>query len=171
MRLEEAFLIVLLSFWLVISFFGQFKTGLVSRLRGQDVFHLIPNWRFFAPVPARRDYHLEYRTFSRGGAPTRYVRVEFLRQRDWLSTIWNPSKRRRKAFNTSVRRIMRCRIRFDEQASRRCVAYLHLLNYLQSTTFDANAYALQFRIIASSDYADDTRVRLAFLSDWHEIAR
>ena len=169
MRPEEAIFILLLAAWWVISLCGQFKPGYMTRLRGQDVFHLIPNWRFFAPTPARRDYHLEFRTRSREGRVSRYERIELLRERDWVTTMWNPSKRLRKAFNTSVRRIVRCRSRFGEPASLRCVAYLRLLNYLQSIVADANGYALQFRIISAADFADDPRIRLTFRSDWHLI--
>ena len=166
---EEVTFILLLAIWWAVSLCGQFKTGFMTRLRGRDVFHLIPNWRFFAPIPARRDYHLEYRTRSRVGRVSPYERIELLRERDWLSTLWNPSKRLRKAFNTSVRRIVKCRSRFGEAASLRCVAYLRLLNYVQSIVADANGYALQFRIVSARDFADDPCVRLTFRSDWHLI--
>jgi hypothetical protein len=169
MRPEEVIFILLLTIWWVISLCGQCKSGFMTRLRAQDVFHLIPNWRFFAPVPARRDYHLEYRTRSRAGRISSYRRIEFLRERDWVTTLWNPSKRLRKAFNTSVRRIVRCRSRFGERASLRCVAYLRLLNYLQSITADPNGYALQFRIVSAADFASDPRIQLTFRSEWHLI--
>ena len=171
MRPEEIIFILVLAVWLVTSLCAQFKTGFMSRLRGQDLFHLIPNWRFFAPVPARRDYHLEYRTRSREGRVSRYERIELLRERDWVTTVWNPRKRLRKAFNTSVRRIVRCRLRFGETSSLRCVAYLRLLNYLQGIATDSNGYALQFRIVSAADFADDPRPRLTFRSDWHLIEK
>jgi hypothetical protein len=171
MKADELLFALLLACWWILSLCGQFKTDLVSRLRRQDIFHLIPSWRFFAPVPARRDYHLEYRTRSRDGRISRYQRVEFLRARNWITTLWNPRKRLRKAFNTSVRRIVKCRSRFGEAAALRCVAYLRTLHYLQTVLADKQSYALQFRIVSAADFADDPCLRLTFRSDWHLVSR
>jgi len=166
---EEIAFICLLTFWWILSFVGQARTPFMSWLRCRDVFHLIPTWRFFAPAPARRDYHVEYRTMSRKGRISRYARAPMIGDRTWLSVVWNPGKRRRKAFNTSVRRIVRCRSSFGEIAARRCVAYLHLLNHLQSLCVDTGEYALQFHILSAADFADDPRVRLVLQSDWHQL--
>lgn len=168
-HIEEVALISLLILWWIVSLLGQVKTPFMSRLRSRDVFHLIPTWRFFAPVPARRDYHVEYRTMSRKGRISRYARVPMTSSRTWLSTVWNPGKRRRKSFNTSVRRIVRCRSRFGEAAAFRCVAYLQLLNHLQGLCLDASDRALQFHIISAADFADDPGVRLVLQSDWHHL--
>jgi hypothetical protein len=166
---EEIAFICLVTFWWILSLLGQARTPLMSRLRSRDVFHLIPTWRFFAPAPARRDYHVEYRTMSRKGRISKYVRVPMVNDRTWLSAVWYPSKRRRKAFNTSVRRIVRCRSRFGGDAALRCVAYLHLLNHLQGLCLHTGDYALQFHIISAADFADDPRVRLVLKSDWHRL--
>jgi hypothetical protein len=168
---DELALTVVLGGWLVVSFISQFKCDWISRCRCRDVFHVLPNWRFFAPVPARRDYHLEYRTRSSGGVISRYQRVYLLRERNWLTTFWHPRKRLRKSFNTSIRRILRCKARFGESASLRCVAYLHLLNYLENSIAERTESAFQFRIITSADYAEDPKIRLALLSDWHAFPR
>jgi hypothetical protein len=166
-RFEEIAIVVLLSFWWLLSLVSQIKDGPLSRFRSKDIFHLLPNWRFFAPVPARRDYHLEYRTRSPKGLVSRYQRVNLLQERIWLTTLWYPRKRLRKSFNTSIRRILRCKARFGEAAALRCVAYLHLLNYLENSVADSRESAFQFRIITSTDYAEDVKIRLALRSDWH----
>jgi len=170
-RVAEIAVVGLLSAWWVISFLSQFKDGPVSRFRSHDVFHLLPNWRFFAPVPARRDYHLEYRTRCAKGVVSKYQRVIFLQERNWLTTFWHPRKRLRKSFNTSIRRILRCKARFGETASLRCLAYLHLLNYLENSVTRNTERAFQFRIITSADYADDPTIRLVLRSDWHAFSR
>jgi hypothetical protein len=169
--LEEIAVIVMLSVWWIVSLLNQFKDSWTSRFRSSDIFHFLPNWRFFAPVPARRDYHLEYRTRSSKGVVSKYQRMMLLEERSWLTTIWHPRKRLRKTFNTSIRRILCCRTRFGEAASLRCVAYLQLLNYLENSVASDTETAFQFRIITSIDYADDPTIRLALLSDWHAFPR
>jgi hypothetical protein len=143
----------------------------MTHLRGRDVFRLIPNWRFFAPIPVRRDFHLEYRTRSCQGQVSWYERIELSQERDWVTTVWHPRKRLRRAFTTSVRGIVRCRARFGEPASLQCVAYLRLLNYLQSIVADTNGYALQFRIVSAADFAADPQIQITFQSDWHLIEK
>lgn len=160
-------LLALFGVWWIISVAGQWKGPRVSAIKAKDVLHLIPNWRFFAPSPARRDYHLEYRLKTAESQTTGWKRPKLTRNRSYWCMIWNPQKRIRKAFSTSVRRIaghMRTQ-GFDGAA--RGLAYMHLLNYLQHRPAAAKGRQLQFRIVASQDFADDVRTRLVFTSSWH----
>ena len=136
-------------------------------MRSFDCLHLIPNWRFFAPIPAKKDYHLEYRLKLGESNTTRWERIELVAQRNFWSMFWYPSKRLRKAFNTSVRRIKRRLSDSGFDSASRSVSYLHLLNYLQNSVLINNAKALQFRIISQQDFAKNRKPRLVFTSDWH----
>jgi hypothetical protein len=154
--------------WWAVSVFSQLKNPTVTKLKSKDIFHLLPNWRLFAPVPSRRDYHLEYRYKDDATALTRWKRMNVLSLRNPWQAVWNPRKRLRKAFNTSVRRIARCQRLYGYHAASKSLAYLHLLNYLEHHAFRRNARLLQFRIISAQDYDPSVSTRLVFLSSWHQ---
>jgi hypothetical protein len=160
-------LVALFGLWWVISALGQRKCPRVSRIKANDVLHLIPSWRFFAPSPVRRDYHLEYRLKTLESETTRWRRIKFGCDRSFWCTVWNPQKRVRKAFTTSVRRITRLMRAYGFEVAARSLAYLHLLNYLQNRPAASKGSQLQFRIVATQDYADEVRSSLVFTSSWH----
>jgi len=168
MKAYESIVLAAFSGWLLLSVAGQFKRPALTAIRYRDVLHLIPNWRFFAPVPARRDYHLEYRLRNAQSQPTRWKRVELLSRRTHWCFFWYPEKRLRKSFNTSVRRLTRIRREYGYDSAARSLAYLHLLNFLQSNA-QLKGEALQFRIITCQDFAP-APLRLVFTSNWHKQA-
>jgi len=160
-------LIAFFSLWWVISAVGQRKGPDVSAIKAKDILHLIPSWRFFAPSPARRDYHLEYRLKTFESEITHWRRVMLSCDRSLWCMVWNPQKRIRKAFTTSVRRITRLMRAHGFEVAARSLAYMHLLNYLQNRHAAAKGNQLQFRIVAAQDFADEVRISLVFTSSWH----
>jgi hypothetical protein len=163
--------VAVFSVWWLLSVASQFRLPVVQRMKQRDVFHLIPNWRFFAPVPARRDYNLEYRFLDQHGRITRWTRAPLIGARTTLCLVWYPAKRIRKAFNTSVRRLTRRMSKDGRDAAAHSLAYLGMLNYLQHLEALAGTRALQFRILTSQDFAAHPRPRLVFTSDWHFCRR
>jgi hypothetical protein len=155
------------TLWFLISSCSQFKVKWVSKLRTLDILHLIPNWRFFAPMPARKDYHLEYRIKTKELGTSKWRQIQLTSERSLWCVVWYPQKRLRKSFNTSVRRITRMLFEKGYESTARSIAYLHLLNYLQNRSPAKKANSLQFRIISQQDFADDCKSRLVFTSDWH----
>lgn len=158
---------VVFGSWWVISAAGQGKGPRISAIKTNDLLHLIPNWRFFAPSPARRDYHLEYRLKTFESETTLWRRVKLSSDRSIRCMVWNPEKRVRKAFTTSVRRITRHKRMHGFDGAARSLAYMHLLNYLQNRQASAKGRQLQFRIVASQDFADEVKTSLVFASSWH----
>lgn len=83
-------------FWATVA--SSHPSDMFSRVRRLDRLGLVlPNWRFFAPHPARVDYALIYRVEDGDGTPSpwRYVMEPILRS--WEHTVWFPSRRRSKA--------------------------------------------------------------------------
>ena len=160
--------LAVLSVWWLISLISNWKYEKMKKFRSKDIFHLIPNYRFFAPVPAKKDYHLEYRIQTKASEYSKWKRIEFLSSRNFLSTFWYPDKRLRKSFNTSVRRITKMLSEYDYETTARSNSYLHLLNYLQNRNTAKNSKALQFRIVSQQDFAYNSKPKLVFTSDWHK---
>lgn len=166
MSTSEAVLCGIFFSWWVLSAAGQSKARMMSTIRSYDLFHLIPNCRFFAPVPARRDYHLEYRTRTENGCHSRWQRVVLLDERRWWTSFWNPKKRLRKAFNTAVRRIARNRKNWGDKSAKQSLSYIQLLIFVTKMV-SGQAGDVQFRILSASDFAEEPSLRLNFISDWH----
>jgi hypothetical protein len=159
--------VLIFSLWIFLSIVSQFQLAWIQSLKTRDVFHLIPNWRFFAPIPARRDYHLEYRTKGVLLPATRWSRIDLVSRRRYWCAVWNPAKRIRKSFNTQVRRLTRSLATGDRAIAARSLAYLSLLNYLQHAVTHDNIWLIQFRIVTCQDFSANSMVRLVFTSDWH----
>lgn len=66
-------------------------------IKQYDVFHILPEWNFFAPNPGIHDYHILYRDVLLTGEFTRWVEVNPVEWRPWYTCFWNPGRRYRKA--------------------------------------------------------------------------
>ena len=164
-------LLGLFAAWWLLSLLGQSKTRHIARVRAFDLFHLIPSCRFFAPRPSCRDYHLEYRLRGPSGLECRWRRIVLAGERSWISVLWHPDKRTRKALSTIVRQLSRYLSRWGDQSTRQSLPYLRLLLFVENNISAQTGEALQFRILSSADYAQDCRVRLTFKSDWHSMRK
>jgi len=157
---------LLLLIWWVCSCISQYNEK-IRKIFGQGILHLIPNYRFFAPVPIRRDFHLEYRLIKPSLKTTEWKRISFFSERTVLSVLWYPDKRTRKSFNTYVRRIIKLQHSQSPRAIPRSISYRHLLNYLQDKNNDVNSRGMQFKIVSEQTFDTASKPRLVLISDWH----
>jgi len=159
---------ILLLIWWVLSLISQLNIK-VRTFFGKNIFHLVPNFRFFAPVPIRKDYYLEYRLIKPSLRTTKWTRIEFFRERTLLSIIWYPEKRWRKTYNTYSKRIIRLLSSSNPKAAVKSISYLHLLTFLQNINSVSvkDSKGLQFRIVSKQAFGEKTNPRLILISDWH----
>ncbi|MEV4901901.1 hypothetical protein AB0K08_11225 [Citricoccus sp. NPDC055426] len=69
-----------------------------NRPRGRwDVFSSIPNWKFFAPYPATKDYHYTYRVRTAEGETQLWQEVDLVVPRQLRHALWFASRRTGKA--------------------------------------------------------------------------
>ncbi|MER6915076.1 hypothetical protein ABT354_25655 [Streptomyces sp. NPDC000594] len=84
--------------WLLLSLVSQHPHQVFDRFRRYDkVGLLIPNWRFFAPQPARHDFHLLFRTIADDGTESDWQAATRIHRRDWAQVVWFPGRRQEKA--------------------------------------------------------------------------
>jgi len=162
---EWCFAILLFTWW-IFSFISQFNDK-IRKFFGQGMFHLIPNYRFFAPIPIRRDFHLEYRLIKPSLRTTAWTRIHFFSERTALSILWYPDKRMRKSFNTYVRRIIRILSSSNPKAVSKTTSYRHIVNYLQNNEAAINSKGFQFKIVSEQTFDKTAKSRVVLLSDWH----
>ncbi|KQX65274.1 hypothetical protein [Streptomyces sp. Root1310] len=87
-----------LAAWLVATLLSQHPNRVFDRLRPMSfIGNLIPNWRFFAPLPARHDFHVLYRTLTTSGEQSEWKAASSITPRSWSHTVWFPKRRGEKA--------------------------------------------------------------------------
>ncbi|MCU7820142.1 DUF5819 family protein [Kitasatospora sp. DSM 101779] len=87
-----------LAAWFGATFVSQHPQMAFDRVRAYDkIGLLVPNWRFFAPEPARHDYHVLHRVLTADGEETPWTQTTQITPRTWTHTVWFPSRRREKA--------------------------------------------------------------------------
>ncbi|WP_329410292.1 hypothetical protein OG563_47030 [Nocardia vinacea] len=86
-----------LAAWFLATALSQHPHPMFQRLRQADpTALLIPNWRFFAPEPARSDFHVLYR-LDTTGSTTAWTDIPAAAPRIWRETVWFPRRRHDKA--------------------------------------------------------------------------
>src|SRR5579875_757837 len=128
--------------WFLLSFLAQSKSKYINKWKSKDLFKLIPNWRFFAPVPVRVDYHLEYRLLSRDYKKSSWEKAVPLAPRNNWCFLWHPEKRYRKALNTSINQLKKIAQTSGYIPAVKSYAYLAILYFLQNLNHPVDAHAL-----------------------------
>jgi hypothetical protein len=113
----ETLLVTLFGLWFSLSILAQFHLEKFDRYRTHDLFHLIPNWTFFAPNPGRTDYHLIFRDKRRDGSTGDWKELPLLYRRRFWSFLWNPEKRETKVLTDAVASIFEM-IEFQQKRER-----------------------------------------------------
>ena len=117
-------------------------------IRRLDPFGLLPEWRFFAPVPGRSDYYLLYRDELGDGATTAWREVVLERPRRWCYPVWNPGRRERKALVDLVADLGSATE--DGRVSPLSLPYLSLLWAVSELPRAPSARSRQFMLMAST---------------------
>lgn len=78
---------------LALTVISQLPGQSFDRVRRRDVFGLIPNWKFFAPVPATRDHEVFHRIRSSDGEWQGWQRTSPPAPRRLVHLVWFPGRR------------------------------------------------------------------------------
>lgn len=82
----------------IVTILAQHPHPNFNRMRaGWDVFSIVPNWKFFAPHPAVKDYHYAYRVRLTSGETLEWREIYLLEPRKIHQAIWFASRRTGKA--------------------------------------------------------------------------
>ncbi|OZM71979.1 hypothetical protein CFN78_17745 [Amycolatopsis antarctica] len=96
--LTELAVLAGLAGWFGATAASQHPQRIFDRMREFDPTGLIvANWRFFAPEPARHDFHLLHRVQSADGFQGPWEETTTIAPRAAVQTVWFPGRRREKA--------------------------------------------------------------------------
>ena len=87
-----------LAAWFAATAASQHPHRAFDRFRDYDPMGmLVPNWRFFAPEPAKHDFHVLHRVLTAAGEETPWRETTTITPRSWRHAFWFPDRRRDKA--------------------------------------------------------------------------
>ncbi|MFC4001142.1 hypothetical protein ACFS2C_07715 [Prauserella oleivorans] len=131
----------------------------------------IPNWRFFAPTPARHDYNVLYRDKLADGTLTSWREQEITKERTLLQMIWHPGRRMEKAlFDVASDLLKATGVVTEGTRIQLTVGYLALLNFVTNQVeHHPEAVQVQFLIAQSAGHEESVEPRMLFLSEFHAL--
>jgi hypothetical protein len=128
---------------------------------------LVPKWTFFAPTPGTRNFYLLYRDRSSEGLTSPWRVLHGMdRNRSYLTCIWNPERRLRKALHDLITALPYEMLEDRPHLFKLSTPYLLLITHVSSLSRLADAETTQFLIM--EDYADE-RPSLVFCSELHKL--
>jgi hypothetical protein len=160
---------VVFAIWLLVTVLSQFDRA--KTLKMLDLFGLIPTWTFFAPNPGTTDYHLLYRDIWRDGQVGHWKEVRLHAGRRLASTLWNPQKRRSKAFFDLVMALVQEAQRQPDEPRLLAVSapYIVLVNAVNGLPHSRIAQATQFLILQTHGYHAAREPEVAVVSSVHSL--
>ena len=147
---------------------GQFPSDSFQKVRARDTFSLIPTWRFFAPTPARSDYHLYVRGVAEDGELTEWFDAHPVAPRRAFHIFWAPNHRIEKGLFDVMSALMRVFPYVDGESVHELHAYRviedHVSHYCSSHEMTRRCSGYQFAILASGGHDDTVRPSVIFSS-------
>ena len=131
----------------------------------------IPNWRFFAPTPARHDFNVLYRDKLANGELTPWREQEISKDRTLLQMVWHPARRMEKALFDVASELLQASEKVKEvERVQLTVSYLALLNFVTNQVeHHREGVQVQFLIAQSAGHDESIEPRMLFLSDFHAL--
>jgi hypothetical protein len=83
--------------------------------------------------------------------------------------LWNPQKRCRKSLGDTIDLLLQIRKADPQRALALTMPYRTILNYVISQPHDPQSSATQFMVVRTGGFFADSKPRLVFKSDWHEV--
>lgn len=159
--------VVFFTVWIALTILGNTKK--FEKLLGKSIFiFFLPQYRFFAPIPARGDYHLLYKDYYEDGYATDWTEISLIQERKPWNIIWNPGKRERKALFDVVTDLSK-HVVMRDPIIKLSVPYLLILNFISSIPRSTSPYATQFLLVLSHGSCSGKDPDVFFISDLHRL--
>ena len=162
--------------WLVAAFFAAWAAASILilfpkaavYLRPRDYLGLVPEWKFFAPIPGKGDFHLLYRDFYAEGC-TAWTEIDVGGRRRWWNFIWHPHRRDRKAAFDAARELARFTSPEYRPQIQLSVPYLCLLSYVCGQKRTLAPLQTQFLLLYSDAGYAGGEPQISLLSSTHDF--
>jgi hypothetical protein len=164
----DALVAAFFLFWAVVSILVLVpKTR--SAIRSRDFFGLVPEWKFFAPIPGKGDFHLLFRDLY-SEATTEWTEIAIGGERRWWNFAWHPARRDRKAAFDAARDITSYFAIDLQQQLELSVPYLTFLCYVCGQPRTVTPQQTQFLLLYSEAGYLEGDPQVTFLSSTHDFS-
>lgn len=163
----EGVVVIGFGVWALATVLVQVPS-LTDVVRRYDLLAMVPEWRFFAPNPARGDYHLLFRDFLDADCCTMWTEVPVGGTRRWWNVFWNTSKRANKALFDAVTELARD-VREQDEVLEGCVSYLTLLTYVSALPRTLPVQSTQFLVMYAGVEDPDREPDVFYVSGVHSL--
>ena len=167
--LRDVIIVAVLAVWFIASVLAQPqpRNPALVKKRRRDFGGLLPNYRFFAPIPIAFDYQIFYRLVREGGVAGEWIPLD-VPAKPFYCWLWNPQQRLKKAVNDLVTVFHRYRQLNLVEKIPTSYAYLLILNHVKSVTRPEDA-SVQF-IVTQTKGFEDKEEHVLFASYVHPLS-
>ena len=137
-------------------------------IRRRDQLLLIPNWQFFAPIPARHDVHFLYQDKYGDDTLTRWTEIVLPGQRRWFNMVWNPDKREHKALFDIEQQLIE-HLSAEDRGLEVSIPYLTLLNYISRLPRTTAPHFTRFLMMRARGYIPADEGQILHVSRFHRL--
>lgn len=132
----------------------------------------VPNYRFFAPMPATTDLGMLVRDRDGDGVLSGWNEVVMGQPRSPIHTVWAPFRRPEKAFTDAVRELQSCGFTvIDSDFLPSTVSYKMLLNVARhQVPHDDHTREIQFAICQSAAHESQLAPTMTYVSRFHDLS-
>jgi hypothetical protein len=146
----------------------QFDSRVARTIRSIDPAAIIPQWTFFAPIPAVTDYHVLYRDRYTDTTYSEWMEVVLDTRRCYRS-LWNADKRRAKAVFDMIQSMAATVGDSSADEIKLSVPYILFLQLISKLPRTRPPELTQFLIVESYGHLTDEPPRTLFRSEFHRI--
>ncbi|MFF3396260.1 hypothetical protein ACFYW1_35790 [Streptomyces sp. NPDC002669] len=161
---------IALAGWFTATVLSQHPHRVFDGLRRFDRLGLIPNWRFFAPIPAQHDYVVLHRLVHADRSTGGWQRPSQPYERGWTSVLWSPQRRHVKSVLMVCGKLSGVVASAGVQGITENHLYRILREYVRAeiASYPAsereNAVAFQFVVVKSGGYDPGVKPKFIFSS-------
>lgn len=160
-------LIVLFTIGSALFQFDYFRKVL-TRI---DLFGILPNWSFFAPIPGTSDYRVMFCDYDQLDEKSDWIEIDMgFKHTRRFDFIWNPKKYFQKAIIDLIQSLIleytNCR---EKELVQFSWSYLVLLQIVMSERKSKNSVLRQFAIVSTTGFKNDRKLELIFISKKHSL--
>jgi hypothetical protein len=151
--------------WGVLSLVCQGNHPTIKRIKSRDELGLIPNYKFFCPNPSRTDFHLYYRQSLTPDEFSDWQEIGIHRRSLAFAFLWNPGKRDRKIFTSTIKAILNKYQRKPHKTKGPVYEFFlrHVLNQAS-----LKGKPVQFKITTRQDLSYHPEEAVVFTSSLHQ---
>lgn len=172
-KLLEFSVVSMLASWLVATLGCQVSTQLHQRISALDPFSSgIPNWRFFAPNPARHDFRVVYRCLYVDETQSEWIDAGGWWSRKVAHSFWFPDRRAGKSINDACSGMQRAGTTANRPAMEALMEYKLLRGWIadkarKETKQDVEGF--QFMILQDSGHDESQLPVRIFVSKFERL--